>query len=116
MTITVTSAQIMSALEASNNVYIETMAQLIPATFADLTPKLVTRFAELGLKRIDDDHLAFDPAQLAEVEAIAERIVNEYEDGDDMPTWEQFELSGDDDGDYCGSHILILCEALHTLA
>ena len=56
--------------------------------------------------------LHYDPDHFAEIRAACDAIIDEYDHSDDKPTWDYFDLHGDDDVDYHGGYITSVLDAL----
>lgn len=61
---------------------------------------------------LEEDAINFDPDKFEEISRMCDAIIAEYDDEDDKPLWEDFNLRGDDDVDYNGGYIQIAMDAL----
>lgn len=78
--------------------------------FDSCTPQLRAHLESLGFVYTPNDDPKLTSVTIPSREAFAElckitlAIEEEYESGEDMPTWDRFGLSGDDDVDYNSSY------------
>lgn len=77
-----------------------------------MKPKVADYLHDVSGFRVDDDHLEFTPATIRALRGVAYTVGVEYDANGTGPTWERFELSGDDDVDYNGSFLEMLADAL----
>lgn len=80
-------------------------------TIVDLLTNTTDEFGawlrERGLFLSDDRlHVHVNPDTLAEINTMCDRIIDEYDSGDDPETWRRFNLHGDDGVDYNGGYVL----------
>ena len=63
--------------------------------------------------------LHYDTSQFADIRVLTDKIAEEYDDedlsGDELPTWQEYGLSGDDDVDYNSGYIGIIMGVLEEL-
>jgi hypothetical protein len=88
--------------------------------FLGLATACTTKFAqfmtEAGLRIVDDTVFIDHSNTLDIIDDEAVKISEEYDNiPDPMPTWEKYDLSGDDDVDYNGSHIMIVTDILRMM-
>lgn len=63
----------------------------------------------------DDDGLHFDLARFPAIEAVANRIIAEYQAGNRGDLWQKYDLQTDEDADTNGGYILTALSALEVL-
>lgn len=64
---------------------------------------------------MDTDGLHFDLMQFGDIRTLAEKVISEHESGRLDGVWKELDLSGDEDADYDGGHILTALATLDLL-
>jgi hypothetical protein len=92
---------------------LDTIADILDEGLA--IPKFAAFLNENGMRRIEGG-FEFEPTKLQLILDVCNRISDEYETcdfPDPMPTWEQFDLGGDDSVDYCSGMPTALIECIY---